>query len=158
SASNLDFKLHRQPTMSIACADRLNRPPVGNADGTLLGGPTDMVPPSLRTYLDDHRVAYRVLAHEARFTAQETAAAAHVSGRRFAKVVLLEGDYGGKPQFLLAVLPGHEEVDLDRLGQALGRPVQLAAESAFGRVCPEFEAGAAPPFSELAHVPVVADR
>src|SRR4051794_17080687 len=101
-----------------------------------------MVSPSLRNYLDHHHVTYRVLAHEPCFTAQETAQAAHVSGRRFAKVVLLEGDGEGKHELLLAVLPANEEVDLDRLGDALGRPVQLAAESTFERVCPEYEAGA----------------
>jgi Ala-tRNA(Pro) deacylase len=112
----------------------------------------------LRSYLDNHRVAYRVLPHEPRFTAQETAAIAHVSGRRFAKVVLLEGRDRASPEFMLAVLPANEEVDLDRLGRALARPVGLAEESDFTRLCPEFEAGAAPPFGELTHLPVLADQ
>jgi Ala-tRNA(Pro) deacylase len=117
-----------------------------------------MVNPSLRAYLDAHHVAYRVLPHEPSFTAQETAHAAHVSGKRFAKVVLLEGHNGGAPEYLLAVLPAREQVDLERLGEAIHRHVTLAPESEFERLFPEFEAGAAPPFGDLTHVPVFADR
>jgi Ala-tRNA(Pro) deacylase len=116
-----------------------------------------MVSPTLREFLDDHRVPYRVLSHEERFTAQETAAAAHVSGRRIAKVVLLETSDGHAPELLLAAVPANEEVDLDRLGRAIGRPLGLARERDFERVCPDFDLGAAPPFGALTHLPIVVD-
>ncbi len=116
-----------------------------------------MVSATLREFLDEHQVPYRVLSHEARFTAQETAAAAHVSGRLIAKVVLLETSDGQAPEYLLAAVPANEEVDLDRLGRAVGRPLGLARERDFERVCPKFDLGAAPPFGALTHLPIVVD-
>lgn len=114
-----------------------------------------MVPQSLRNYLDARQVPYRVFAHAHSPTAQETAHAAHVSGRRLAKVVLMRRTASG--EFLVAVLPASERIDLARLGEALGEAVTVAEESEFQRLFPEFEAGAAPPLGELAGLPVVAD-
>jgi Ala-tRNA(Pro) deacylase len=119
------------------------------------GEEVHMVPQSLRNYLDARQVPYRVLPHAHSPTAQETAHAAHVSGRRLAKVVLMRRS--ASPGFLVAVLPANEKIDLGRLSEELGESVTLAAESEFERLFPEFEAGAAPPLGELAGVPVVAD-
>jgi Ala-tRNA(Pro) deacylase len=77
-----------------------------------------------------------------------------VSGSRFAKVVLLRGADGA---FILGVLPANEQVDLARLGDVLGHRVAVASELEFHRLFPQYDAGAAPPFGELAGVPVIAD-
>ncbi|MBI4511583.1 MAG: YbaK/EbsC family protein [Deltaproteobacteria bacterium] len=118
-----------------------------------------MIPEPLKQYLDSKQANYRVLSHAPRPTAQETAAAAHVSGWRFAKTVLLRVR-NGEPSFVLCLLPASEVIDLARLGSLLGREVKLATEPDFVGLFPDFEAGAAPPFGELARapgIPVVAD-
>lgn len=118
--------------------------------------PRIVIPENLRQYLDEHHVAYRVIEHPARPTALETAEAAHVSGRRLAKTVLL-AEQGGDGGYVLAILPADERVDLDRLGLALGRPVELASERDLELLFPGFELGAVPPLRELVHMDVVAD-
>jgi Ala-tRNA(Pro) deacylase len=112
-----------------------------------------MIADKLRRYLDTHHVRYHVHEHEPRFTAQETAQVSHVSGKSFAKTVLLELA-GAPPRYALAVLPANESVDLDRLGREIGQPVEIAAESAYTDVFPGYDVGAAPPLAALAKVPV----
>ncbi len=112
-----------------------------------------MIADSVRRYLDSHHVSYRVHDHQPRFTAQETAQASHVSGRRIAKTVLLQVG-NGRPSFALAVLPANETVDLDRLSQKIGHPVEIANEDEFVRVFPGYDPGAAPPIAALARVAV----
>jgi len=115
-----------------------------------------MLPRSVQRYLDERGAGYRVLQHSPRSTAQETAQAAHVSGKRFAKLVVLKvGD--GEDEFVLAVLPAHELVSLYRLGVIVGGPLRLASEDEVARLFPDCELGAAPPFGELAGLPVYAD-
>jgi Ala-tRNA(Pro) deacylase len=55
------------------------------------------------------------------------------------------------------VLPANEQVDLGLLGAVFGHPVSLAAEREFGGLFPDYEAGAPPPFGDLAHIPVFVD-
>ena len=113
-----------------------------------------MIPTSIRSDLQQRGVPYREVSHAYQVTAQETAAAAHVSGKRFAKtVVLKQGDH-----FILAVLPAHEQVDLARWGRALGEPVALAEEEEFAGLFPDCEPGAQPPLGHLYGLPVAADE
>lgn len=102
-------------------------------------------------------MGYRVRVHEPRWTSQETAQIAHITGKRFAKVVLLRSVSGQVPEFVLAVLPAHEMIDLSRLAAALGWPLSLATEEEMARLFPSCEVGAVPPFGELCGIPVVAD-
>lgn len=117
-----------------------------------------MIAESLRRYLDTHNIRYHVHVHEPRFTAQETAKVSHISGKQFAKTVLLEVS-DGRPSYALAVLPASESVDLDRLSQLIGHPVEIADEDDYVRLFPGYDAGAAPPIAELAKValPVYVD-
>lgn len=117
-----------------------------------------MIPETLRRLLEARRIKYHVHSHEQRFTAQEIAHVAHLSGKRFAKSVLLR-THGGPP-WVLAVLPATEQVDLGRLGRQIGFPVEMAGEEAFQRLFPQFEPGAAPPIADLAaeQLPVYVDE
>lgn len=118
-----------------------------------------MLAHNVRQVLDAHHVRYREVSHEARFTAQEAAEAAHVSGKRFAKTVVLRllGD-NGFSQYVMAVLPANEKVDLDRLAHLLGSRAVLASEKEIAALLPGIEAGAIPPLGELADLPVIVDR
>lgn len=116
-----------------------------------------MIPDVLRQRLDSAGIRYRVIAHEPRVTAQETARAAHVPGRQFAKAVLLRARSDSQTQYVIAALPASEEVDMQRLGAALGQAVELATEQEYAERFPEYDVGAAPPLGDGQAMPVVAD-
>lgn len=100
-------------------------------------------------------VAYRITPHPPAFTAQEIAAAEHVSGYEVAKVVMATAD----DRLIMLVLPAPYRVDLVRLKQQLGAgTVRLAHEREFADVFPDCEIGAMPPFGNLYQVPVYVDR
>jgi Ala-tRNA(Pro) deacylase len=107
-----------------------------------------------RRFLDERGAHYEVLAHREAFTAQGVAAAAHVSGWRMAKVLLVRGDRGP----MMAVLPAARQVDLAALAHlADERKLSLVPEPEMRSVCPDCEPGAAPPLGEAWGLPVYLD-
>jgi Ala-tRNA(Pro) deacylase len=109
----------------------------------------------LKEFLKAEGVRFEVHSHRPAFTAQEVAAAEHVPGRELAKVVMVRDD----GDTLMAVLPAPYQVDLDRLGKAIGRKgLRLATEAEFARFFPRCEAGAMPPFGNLYEIPVWVDQ
>jgi len=109
----------------------------------------------LREYLDTNRIHYQVLSHRQAFTAQEVAAAQHVSGKELAKVVMLRS----AGNFFMAVLPAPYRVDLERARAVIGRTdLVLATEEEFRGLFPQCEAGAMPPFGNLYGMPVYVDE
>jgi Ala-tRNA(Pro) deacylase len=112
-----------------------------------------MVPSRIKSYLDERGISFRVTMHSKRVTAQETAATTHISGKRFAKTVVLKSD----GSYLMAVIPAAESVDFGRFGAALGAPVELASEQELDRLFPDCETGAMPPLGGPFGLPVVAD-
>lgn len=97
-------------------------------------------------YLRQAHVPYSVLPHRPSFSAQTDAAAAHVPGRRWAKVVVCYID--GCP--VEAVVPATLDVDLQRLLElAGGSAIRLAHEDELGRLFPSCEAGAMPPLGPM---------
>ncbi|MEW6206932.1 MAG: YbaK/EbsC family protein [Acidobacteriota bacterium] len=108
----------------------------------------------LKEYLDTNHADYHIITHARSYTAQDTAAAAHVPGRELAKTVVVKAD----GQFALAVLPAPRKVDLDRLKAALGaEQVRVAYETEFSSLFPECEVGAMPPFGNLYGLEVYVD-
>lgn len=117
-----------------------------------------MIAEPVRRVLASRSAKYHVVPHEPRFSAQHAAEAAHVSGKHFAKAVLLRRVIpDGNSRYLLAVLPAHEEIHLDRLTAILGEPLRLAGELEAQALFPGVELGALPPLGELAGIPVIAD-
>ena len=108
----------------------------------------------IHEFLRDARVPYSVLPHRPAFTAQEEAAATHVPGRDWAKVVVCIVD--GEP--IEAVLPAPTVVDLDRLLDLTGGSrIRLAQEDELRRLFPGCEVGAMPPFGPMYGQAVFAD-
>ena len=100
----------------------------------------------LKQYLDKEKVRYVTICHSRAYTAQETAASAHIPGRELAKTVMVKID--GKMS--MAVLPASCRVDFDLLKAAAGTDnVQLAKEEEFVKLLPECDVGAMPPFGHL---------
>jgi Ala-tRNA(Pro) deacylase len=115
-----------------------------------------MVMPSqnLTRYLNDHRVKYTTITHTPAYTAQEIAAAAHVSGMKLAKSVVVKID--GK--LCIFVEPANYKVNLKALQVQLGaHSVELAHEYEFEDTFPGCETGAVPPIGELFDVDVYVD-
>jgi Ala-tRNA(Pro) deacylase len=109
---------------------------------------------TLVNYLTERGIAFEVEKHPKTYTAMETAAAEAVSGKRFAKSVVVMA--GGKP--VLAVLPAHLKVDLEKLSRISGKStLRLAKESEFETLFPNCEVGAMPPFGRLYSMPVYID-
>lgn len=114
-----------------------------------------MVLKSLCDYLDREQVRYAVISHSPAFTAQEIAAASHVSGRELAKTVILRID----DELAMAVLPASLHVDPDQLAELTGASrVELANEADFRGRFPGCETGAMPPFGQLFGLPVYVAR
>ncbi len=100
----------------------------------------------LKAFLDENDVRYITIKHSKAYTAQEVAAKTHVSGKEFAKTVIIKVD--GK--MAMAVLPASYEVDFRLLKQLFGsEQVSLASESEFSYSFPDCELGAMPPFGNL---------
>jgi Ala-tRNA(Pro) deacylase len=100
----------------------------------------------LGEFLAAHLVKYATLPHREAFTAQEEAAATHVPGHQWAKVVLVKKEDG----YVLAVLPACCRIDLTRLQGLVGRGgLSLATVEEIRQACAGFEPGAVPPFGRL---------
>jgi Ala-tRNA(Pro) deacylase len=109
----------------------------------------------LMQFLDDHHVHYQTIRHSPTYTAQKTAAAAHVAGKELAKTVMIRVD----GQLAMAVLPAPMHVDFRALSEGLdGRGVTLADEADFRAQFPDCEVGAMPPFGNLYDLDVYVDR
>jgi Ala-tRNA(Pro) deacylase len=94
-------------------------------------------------FLKSNRVKFELRHHPARFTAQEVAAAEHITGEEVAKVVIVKAGSG----FVLCVLPATYVLDMAGVKSALGtRDVRLATEEEIAGLFPDCEVGAMPPF------------
>lgn len=112
-----------------------------------------MVSEQIKSYLEKRGVPFRAVPHPYGITAQETAERAHVSGKKFGKTVVLRRD----GEYVMALLPADEWVDLVALRELLGPGIDLADEEDFPRLFPDCESGAMPPLGGLYGLPVVAD-
>lgn len=109
----------------------------------------------LKNLLVLHQTPYKVLSHSEAFTAQETAQSEHVSGKEFAKTVMLRAD----GRMVMAVVPAQAVIDEDQARKSLAAAtVRVAHKHEFQDLFPDCEAGAMPPFGNLYGVPVFAER
>jgi len=100
----------------------------------------------LKNFLDQKKVKYVTIRHSPAFTAQETAAAAHIPGKEMAKTVMVKID----GEMSMVVLPASMKVDFVRLLEATGaQVVELAQEREFRDLFPDCELGTMPPFGNL---------
>jgi Ala-tRNA(Pro) deacylase len=100
----------------------------------------------IHQFLHDAHVPYTVVPHRPAFTARDEAAATHVPGRDWAKVVVCFID--GEP--VEAVVAAPSTVNLDRLLElAGGTEIRLADEAELRRLYPGCEVGAMPPLGPI---------
>ncbi len=109
----------------------------------------------IRDYLDSQNVNYAWLSHPEAFPAQEIAQALHVSGKHFAKAVVLHTD----GRLVMAVLPASHRLNLHELKESLEvKHLELAPESELANLCSDCELGAFPPFGNLYGMDTWVDR
>jgi Ala-tRNA(Pro) deacylase len=107
------------------------------------------------SYLDREGVNYKLLHHRRTYTAQDLAAAEHVSGWNVIKPVLVKAD----ERLMLCALPASQRVDLDQLKNVLhASKIELADEPTLGRIFAECELGAEPPIGPLFGVQTIMER
>lgn len=100
----------------------------------------------VREFLDSHRIRYVSVQHSPAFTAAEVAESAHVSGRDFAKTVIVVIE----DEMVMVVLPASRRVLLNDLREMLDSThLRLATEAEFRDRFPDCELGAMPPFGNL---------
>lgn len=100
----------------------------------------------LHRLLDANHVDYQTIHHPTAYSAQETAAVAHVPGRELAKAVIVRIDGA----LAMVVQSASSQVSLGRVKAAAGaRDVHLANEEEFRDWFPDCELGAMPPFGNL---------
>jgi Ala-tRNA(Pro) deacylase len=101
---------------------------------------------NLHSYLDAKGVHYRVSRHSTTFTAQELAAAEHVSGKRVIKPVVVQAD----GHFVMCALPACYRVDIAELKEQLSaHDVHLIDEEMMRQLFADCDAGAEPPIGRL---------
>jgi Ala-tRNA(Pro) deacylase len=109
----------------------------------------------LQEFLGAHAAKYERVVHKEAFTAQEEAAAAHISGWSWAKVVIVKEREG----FAMAVLPACCAIDMDRLKGLIGLgEIELASVEEILKTFPGCELGAVPPFGRLFEVPTFVEE
>ncbi len=108
----------------------------------------------VETYLQENDVSFEVIPHEQAFSAQEVAAAEHVTGHKFAKTVILKG--GGDAYMF--VMPASRHVSMKKACEAVGTDVELATEAEMKQMFPDCEIGAEPPFGTLYDLPTYVDE
>jgi Ala-tRNA(Pro) deacylase len=105
----------------------------------------------LKAFLDENKVKYLSIKHSSAYTSQEIAARTHVSGKEFAKTVMVKID--GK--MAMTVLPASYQVDFKELERIFGTyQISLATEAEFEYFFPDCEVGAMPPFGNLYDIEV----
>ena len=101
---------------------------------------------TLKAFLDRENVKYISIVHSTAYTAQEVAASVHVTGKEFAKTVIVELD----GEMAMAVLPANRKIVLQDLRELTGSDrVKFASEEAFRKKFPDCDTGAMPPFGNL---------
>jgi Ala-tRNA(Pro) deacylase len=108
----------------------------------------------LRNFLDSAHAEFTLSVHSKAFTAREVALAERLPPREVAKSVILFGD----AEYHILVIPASKLVDFQELRPALGlSQARLATEDEIGRLFPDCELGAMPPFGSLYGLPVYLD-
>ena len=110
----------------------------------------------LQRLLDRVDAVFDLITYPRAYTAQQIAHNAHVTGKRFAKVLVLRDEVG--KDFML-VLPAYRQFDANAVREATGRRgTRLENESELQRLFPDCELGAMPPFGNLYGMAMWVDR
>jgi Ala-tRNA(Pro) deacylase len=109
----------------------------------------------VKEFLETNHILFTSIVHPTSYTAQGTAAYAHVPGHELAKTVLVKADV----QLAMTVLPASAQLDLAAFRKLTNaKSVALAAEPEFETKFPDCDLGAMPPFGNLYGIPVYVEE
>ena len=111
-----------------------------------------MMPAVIESHLRQRYHGYEHHTHASAATAQELAAAEHVSGYRVAKAVILRLD----GRLAIAVVAATDRVNIGQLEEATAARVELVPEAEFASLFEPCEPGAEPPLA-IFGVPIFVD-
>jgi Ala-tRNA(Pro) deacylase len=111
-----------------------------------------MIPVTVEAYLRSHHSGFAHHVHPVAMTAQERAAADHVTGRRVAKPVIVR--LGGR--LAIAVVRATDRLNLAALEEATGERAELVGVRDFADRFAPCELGAEPPLA-LFGLPIFVD-
>jgi Ala-tRNA(Pro) deacylase len=111
-----------------------------------------MIPSTIQEHLTQHHPGYEHHHHQLAGSAQELAAAEHVTGYRVAKPVIVRV----RGQAAIAVVSAAQRVRLGALEEAMGAPVELVPEDEFARWFGPCERGAEPALAMFG-LPILVD-
>jgi len=112
---------------------------------------------NVQEYLASKNVPFEVLKHQTCDTAHQLAHSVHVAEHAVAKTVMLKADRGYA--FIVAIVPSDCDVDLDKVGQALGgSQIEMATEEDIDEHCPECAPGMLPPFGSNYELRTIVDQ
>lgn len=103
--------------------------------------------------LEQHGVPYDVISHPHSLRSSDTAKAASVPPGEIAKPVILADDQG----YVMAVVPGDDHVDLNRVSHLLGRHLRVVNEGTLAHLFTDCELGAIPPLGPAYGLATVVD-
>ena len=100
----------------------------------------------LKEFLEKNNIKYESIEHPITYSANMTAHVSHVSGKKFAKTVIIKVD----GDFKMVVVPASQMVRCGHLKKLLSaKKVEIASENEFVKLFPDCEPGAMPPFGNL---------
>lgn len=107
----------------------------------------------VKTLCDEGGFDYELLEHSHTSSSQRTAQAAHVSGDRLAKAIVLDDEWG----HVMAVIPATHRLDTGVLNALMGRDLFLTPESELPELFGDCEPGAIPCIGQAYRMLTVTD-
>ncbi len=111
---------------------------------------------TLREYIELQGIQYDLVRHPRRFTSMETAAAAHVTGDKLAKSVVMEAK--AKDEYVMAVIPSTHHLHLETLRARFGHPFDLVTETDIRRLFKDCQLGSIPALGQAYGMKVAVDE
>ena len=109
----------------------------------------------VKDFLDELHIHYITMQHPTAYTAQELAHMMHISGKLFAKTVILRAD----GEYMMAIVPATHKVNFNLFKKvAMVNNVELAHEDDFMKLFPQCEVGAMPPFGNMYEMTTYVDK
>ena len=112
---------------------------------------------NISEYLARKNIPFQHIDHPPTYSAQHMAQMLHLPGRQVAKTVLLRV-CPETTNYIVAVLPATQDIDLDKLATVLHKPkIELANNVELGWRFPDCELGVVPPFGSEYGMQTVVD-
>jgi len=96
---------------------------------------------TIKQFLDNKSIDYRLVAHPHTGSSHETAEASHVSEDHIAKAVIVKD----ASAYAMVVIPASQWVEMKHLRKELDRDLEIVTEDELSRLFPDCETGAIPP-------------